>query len=368
MRPGTRWPPNRGQQPEFLGQPGLAGVPLGHRRLVGGRCAAHRGHHPGVQQPLPVAGRRAVRLGGQPAPVQGREQHVTAAVPGEDPAGPVAAVRRGRQAKDEDARLIAAPARDGPAPVRLGGMRPALDPGHLFPPGDQPGAGPAHRLPGGQLGQAVRTGRERADLRRQPPPASQGWPGRRASRYRAAPDRAAPDRLAPGYLAPGYLTLRRPAGSPARRQRPGDAVQDVVLTDQHPGAAEPVHDVIQHHGATADHVHPARVHDAERGPLRAGLAEQRTGSAPRPGRRRCVRDGSGSDRIRPARARGRRWWSPTRPGRPASGPSPRAWPRPPGPGRPRYPPRPPRSRPGWAGRRADGVRSAGHSRCPRTAP
>ena len=50
----------------------------------------------------PVVGAHAGRLVGQPGPVQGGEQHVAGAVAGEDPAGPVAAMRRRREPEDAD--------------------------------------------------------------------------------------------------------------------------------------------------------------------------------------------------------------------------------------------------------------------------
>src|SRR5262249_36939526 len=70
-------------------------------------------------QPLPVARGHAGRLRGKTAPEQRGEQEVAAPVPGEDPPGPVAAVRGRSQTDDEDAGLAVAPAGDRPPPVRL---------------------------------------------------------------------------------------------------------------------------------------------------------------------------------------------------------------------------------------------------------
>ena len=65
---------------------------------------------------------RAVRRTGQPGPVQGSEKPVSAAVTGEDPPGPVAAVCGRGQANHEDPGVTGAPAGNGSAPVRLGGV------------------------------------------------------------------------------------------------------------------------------------------------------------------------------------------------------------------------------------------------------
>src|SRR5215467_6005912 len=53
----------------------------------------------------------------------------------------------------------------------------------------------------------------------------------------------------------------------AQRQRPRDAVQDVVLAGQHLGEPEPGRDRLQHQRPAADHVHPARVHHAQPRPF-----------------------------------------------------------------------------------------------------
>ena len=101
-----------------------------------------------------------VGSGREPGPVQRGEQPVAAAVPGEDPAGAVAAVRRRGQPDQQDPGVRRTPRGHRPSPVQLSGVRrPYRDPslGDVLPPGDQPGAGPAvddHPV------QRVRVGRE----------------------------------------------------------------------------------------------------------------------------------------------------------------------------------------------------------------
>ena len=177
--------------------------------LVGRRRAPDRGRHPRADQPLPVAGGHAGRLSGQAAPPQRGEQEVAAPVAGEDPPGPVAAVRGRGQAEDQHPGVLVAPAGDRAAPVALGREGPALDRGDLLPPRHQPRAGPAHRLPRGQLAERARArgqvghlagGRGDRCLRR----------GRvRATRCRAAPARPG---LAVGRHRPvGYRAVRHRA-------------------------------------------------------------------------------------------------------------------------------------------------------------
>ena len=98
--------------------------------------------------------------------MQAGEQEVAAAVAGEDPAGPVAAVGGGREAVNENRRLVITPAGDRTSPVLLVPEGLAPDGGDLFPPGDQPRAGPADRLPCGQLGESARGAGELANLGR----------------------------------------------------------------------------------------------------------------------------------------------------------------------------------------------------------
>src|SRR5580704_10203320 len=72
--------------------------------------------------------------------------------------------------------------------------------------------------------------------------------------------------------ATGASAARVPGGM--CRQRPGDAVEDVVLADQHLAEPEPLHDPVQDERAAADHVYPAGMHDADRGAGGPGLGEQ----------------------------------------------------------------------------------------------
>ena len=90
--------------------------------------------------------------------MQRRPQEVTRGIAGEDTAGPVAAVRRRRQAKDEDPRVRVAEARDRPAPVLLVAEPRDLLPGDELAPRDQPRAAPTGDDLGGQRrqGGAVR--------------------------------------------------------------------------------------------------------------------------------------------------------------------------------------------------------------------
>ena len=151
--------------PQLGDQPRRARVPLRGLRLVVRWRAADGGHHPGVHQALAVPGRHAGRLHREPAPVQRREQEVAAAVAGENPAGTVPAVGRGGQADDQQAGPLRSPAGDGAAPVTLVAERAAAGLRHLLAPSDQPGAGPADRLPRGELAEGGRAARQLRDLR-----------------------------------------------------------------------------------------------------------------------------------------------------------------------------------------------------------
>ena len=93
-------------------------------------CPAARSAPPRRSGRRPAAARRRRaalrRLRGQPDPVQRREEPVARAVAGEDPAGPVAAVRGRRQPDDPASRAGVGRSPQpaiGPAPVRLVGER-----------------------------------------------------------------------------------------------------------------------------------------------------------------------------------------------------------------------------------------------------
>ncbi len=82
-------------------------------------------------------------------------QHVTGAVAGEHPAGPVPAVRGGCQPDDRDRRVGWAEAGHRSAPVLLVPERRAPDPRDLFPPPDQARAGDAAGDPLVEVGEAL---------------------------------------------------------------------------------------------------------------------------------------------------------------------------------------------------------------------
>src|SRR5215472_12727850 len=153
----------RRHQIDFSSQPRLAGVALGDCGFVLRRCTPDGGHHPDSEEPLTVVGGDARPASGQPATPQRLEQEVAAAIAGEDPAGPVAAVGCGREPDDHHGGPLVAPAGNRAAPVLLAGERTALGDRHLLAPFDQARACPADRLPGDQIGQRFGTGRQPAD-------------------------------------------------------------------------------------------------------------------------------------------------------------------------------------------------------------
>src|SRR5262249_37481309 len=181
-------PQARSHLRELGRQPRFAGVALQYRGLVLRRRAPPRGRHSHAKQALHVACRDASRLRGQPAPPERCEQDVAAAIAGEDAAGSVPTVRRGRKSDDQHAWLIVAPARHRAAPIRFGREGPSPGCGYLFAPGNQARAGAADRLPGRQFAQRVRPGRESAD-------AVRSGRDRRGGRRRiVGPARSWPDR------------------------------------------------------------------------------------------------------------------------------------------------------------------------------
>ena len=93
----------------------------------------------------PSSRRGAGGLGCEPSPVQRGEEPVAGPVPGEHPAGAVGAVRRRRQADDDQGGARVAEARDATAPVDLTGVRSPAGPRHLLPPADQAGTAAARR-------------------------------------------------------------------------------------------------------------------------------------------------------------------------------------------------------------------------------
>src|SRR5262249_9372553 len=115
-----------------------AGIAFFGKRLVGRRSAADAGGDVAVREAQAVAFVDRRRLIGEAGAVERGVEEVAGAVAGEDAAGAVAAVRRGRQADDQHARLGIAEAGDRLAPVVLSAERTALDARDLFTPRDQP--------------------------------------------------------------------------------------------------------------------------------------------------------------------------------------------------------------------------------------
>ena len=91
----------------------------------------------------------------RPGPPQRGEDPVAAAVAGEHPAGPVAAVRGRRQPDDGDPGVGRAEAGHRAPPVVLVAERGPLDPRDLLPPRHQPRAGAAAGDPGVQDGEVA---------------------------------------------------------------------------------------------------------------------------------------------------------------------------------------------------------------------
>lgn len=138
-------PQGRAQQPQFLHEPGTAGVPLLGGGFVGGRCAVHgRGdaHAVQLQAVVRVLGGR---LGGEAHVVQRLVEDVPGAVAGEHPAGAVSTVGGGGESHDQQPGVRRPETGYRPGPVRPVREGRSLDPGRLLAPGDQPRAGPAVR-------------------------------------------------------------------------------------------------------------------------------------------------------------------------------------------------------------------------------
>ena len=202
-------------QAELGPQPGRARVPFGRFGFIVGRRAANRGHHPGADQALPVIHRHAGRLFCPSAPVKRREKEISAAIAGEDPSGPVPAVRRGREAHDQQPRPIRPPAGNGAAPVALIAERAAPDHGHFLAPGHQARAGAADRLARDEFGERGRPGGQAGHLGRAARHGRTG-PGRVTGPFTGRHQRS-------GAVFPGgHGRLSRARGGPAtRRSRRG---------------------------------------------------------------------------------------------------------------------------------------------------
>src|SRR6266566_4477292 len=96
---------------------GPAALELGATRLVAGRRAARRSGDVAVPQLEAIGPRNGVRPARESEAVQRLVQPVAARVPREHPAGAVRAVRRGRQAHDQEPRARVTEGGDGPTPI-----------------------------------------------------------------------------------------------------------------------------------------------------------------------------------------------------------------------------------------------------------
>ncbi len=144
----------RAQKVQLGRQPGPAGVAFPGSGLVGRGRAVHGRGEPHPAQGQAVPGVDGGRLGGDPHVVQRGEEEVTGRVAREHAAGPVAAVRGGREPDHRHRRVRGSEPGHGPPPVLLVLEGGALHLGDLLPPGDQPGTGPAPRDEGVQLTEA----------------------------------------------------------------------------------------------------------------------------------------------------------------------------------------------------------------------
>ena len=162
VRPERHDDPNPGQQPELEREPRRARVALLDRRLVGGRRAAHRRRDVRVEQRQAVVGAAADRPVGEPDRVQRSEEEVARRIAGEDPTGPVAAVRRRRESEQQDARIRVTEAGHGTRPVGLVAEAGDLLAGHPLAPLDQPRAATALHDLGGQRREGCPVGRRHA--------------------------------------------------------------------------------------------------------------------------------------------------------------------------------------------------------------
>ena len=144
---GDDHPRRRAGQPPLGIQPGRTRRPLVRLRRVARRGASHRGHHPNSFEHQAVRAVGSGRLIGQAIAIQRSEQEVTGAVPGEDAAGAVGAVRRGREAEHPHRRTHRTESGGRTAPVRFVGVGLALTDRDVLTPGHQPGARPTDRHP-----------------------------------------------------------------------------------------------------------------------------------------------------------------------------------------------------------------------------
>jgi hypothetical protein len=111
--------PDAGEQSEFFQEVRRAVGDLRRQWLVSRGRTPNRGGHVRVGEPEPVLGMLGRRLAGEPGLPEGAEEPVAALVPREDAAGPVAAMRRGRETDQEQSSPGVAETRERAGPVPL---------------------------------------------------------------------------------------------------------------------------------------------------------------------------------------------------------------------------------------------------------
>src|SRR5205814_1645845 len=131
------------QQMQLAVEPYAAAAQLVGTRRVRRRSAAAWRHDERVVQPQPILAVDAGRLVREPGAVERREEEIAAAVAREHAARPVAAVRGGREAQQDEARGRISEPGDGTGPVRPGREPPHFDARHFLAPRHETGASAA---------------------------------------------------------------------------------------------------------------------------------------------------------------------------------------------------------------------------------